>query len=59
MINQESQLLHFYTILYYSFSFRWIKKDEEVGKVVEALNDIQDIVTKEDLIVELKKVGED
>ena len=37
-------------------SFSWIQKNEEVGKVVEALDDIEDIVTKEALIVELKRV---
>ncbi len=38
------------------FLFRWTKRNEEVGKVVEALDDIEDIVTKDALIVELKKV---
>ena len=38
------------------FLFRWIKRKEEVGKVVEALDDIEDIVTKDALIVQLKKV---
>ncbi len=38
------------------FLFRWIKRNEEVVKVVEALDDIEDIVTKDALIVQLKKV---
>ncbi len=38
------------------FVFRWIQRNEEVGQVVEALDDIEDIVTKDALIVQLKKV---
>ena len=36
--------------------YRWVKKNEEVQCVVEALDDIEDIVTKEALIEELKNV---
>ncbi len=35
---------------------RWIKKNEEVKEVVEALDDIEDIVAKDNLIEELKRV---
>ncbi len=36
--------------------YRWVKKNKEVKCVVEALDDIEDIVTKEALIDELKNV---
>ncbi len=40
----------------FSISFRWIQRNEEVRKVLEALDHIEDIVTKEALIIELKRV---